>query len=433
MEDGRSKQAKAVGPARKRRKRRGVCESLIDDVKLTLETKTERADPFGAEAAALKATPFPDTMPASWWVAATAALTRAEAYVAAAITADMLAVRDPFLDLVTGAQHRSAPAHAHDHAAVRSSPKTILHTRSPPSSSPNPIAAHEDANREEDEAEYRHYFSKQQHKQQQQTPAKQGGTRDKRNAKDDKEGNDDEDSEVARRMAHGMLISRAESGRLALMEPFCDGRTYMWPACVIDASCIERADSVALRGGVMFFVHPLNPACTVPVVLPSRYPFWANTLERRAQWAASVVNQRMLASGLPKRSLDHCERCGQSIVDGHLRTFGPPSNFESGDAEWQRTARACFYTRYLLDRLDPRCASGKRREARQPMSNNNSNGDGDRQRQYGHFGMMCDIDHETLVHLACNAQRMLELVIELTGGRCTSPTCLGIRATRSAC
>ncbi|AVK75790.1 hypothetical protein pneo_cds_183 [Pandoravirus neocaledonia] len=169
-----------------------------------------------------------------------------------------------------------------------------------------------------------------------------------------------------------------------------DGGLYDWPVPLIDAQMIKGIrESIEDDVIVIETPPPLSLAAVMPV--PTRWPFWADTDERRARWTAMVTAQRMANNTIPQRSLDECSRCRMSIIDRRLGVYGPPDRYATGDAEWQKTARACDAARRMLDRLDDdhRAAS---------------------------------LDVAVYEKMARDTQRLLMLIAERTEGLC-SPGC----------
>lgn len=168
-----------------------------------------------------------------------------------------------------------------------------------------------------------------------------------------------------------------------------DGGLYDWPASMIDANFIR--DVRKGSEGEPFVVSVPQPIGLVAVMsVPTRWPFWADTDERRARWATMVTAQRMAQNVLPQKTLDECRRCGLSIIAERLKIYAPPERYASGNAQWQRIARLCDGLRRMMDMIDAdRSGSGP---------------DG------------------LAVAMACDAQKMLVLMVEQTGGYC-SPFC----------
>ncbi|AVK74640.1 hypothetical protein pqer_cds_218 [Pandoravirus quercus] len=130
-----------------------------------------------------------------------------------------------------------------------------------------------------------------------------------------------------------------------------DGGLYDWPVSLIDAAFIKRVTDGAPDDIIIVSTPPPSSLSAV-LVVPTHWPFWADTDERRARWLAMVTAQRMAREVIPQRSLDRCSRCNHSIIDRRLQAYGPPDRYASGDAEWQKTARACDAARRMLDHMD---------------------------------------------------------------------------------
>lgn len=169
-----------------------------------------------------------------------------------------------------------------------------------------------------------------------------------------------------------------------------DGGLYDWPVPLINAQLIKGIrESIQDDAIVIESPPPLSLAAVMPV--PTRWPFWADTDERRARWTAMVTAQRMARNTIPQRSLDECNRCRMSIIDRCLDVYGPSDRYATGDAEWQKTARACDAARRMLDRLD---------------DDNRAS----------------SLDVAVYEKMARDAQRLLVLIAERTEGLC-SPGC----------
>nr|UDO47865.1 hypothetical protein [Pandoravirus massiliensis] len=169
-----------------------------------------------------------------------------------------------------------------------------------------------------------------------------------------------------------------------------DGGLYDWPVPLINAQMIKGIrESIQDDAIVVEAPPPLSLAAVLPV--PTRWPFWADTDERRARWTAMVTAQRMARNTIPQCSLDECKRCRMSIIDRCLDVYGPPERYATGDAEWQKTARACDAARRMLDRLDD--------DRRVPS-----------------------LDVSVYEKMARDTQRLLMIIAERTEGLC-SPGC----------
>ncbi|AVK76857.1 hypothetical protein pmac_cds_169 [Pandoravirus macleodensis] len=169
-----------------------------------------------------------------------------------------------------------------------------------------------------------------------------------------------------------------------------DGGLYDWPVPLINAQLIKGIrESIEDDAIVIESPPPLSLAAVMPV--PTQWPFWADTDERRARWTAMVTAQRTARNTIPQRSLDECNRCRMSIIDRHLDVHGPPDRYATGDAEWQKTARACDAARRMLDRLD-------------------------------YDNRASSLDVAVYEKMARDAQRLLVLIAERTEGLC-SPGC----------
>lgn len=193
--------------------------------------------------------------------------------------------------------------------------------------------------------------------------------------------------EVAKAAAEVEVRSRIRAGRRQCAINPVDGGLYDWPVTLIDAAFIGRVTDGA--PGDMVIVStppPLSLSAALPI--PTRWPFWADTDERRARWTAMVTAQRMARDVIPQRSLDVCTRCRLSIAARRLDIYGPPDRYASGEAEWQKTARACDAAQRMLAYLD-RADS---------------------------------MDVGLYEKMARDAQRLLVLVADRTGGFC-SPSC----------
>ena len=183
--------------------------------------------------------------------------------------------------------------------------------------------------------------------------------------------------------------ARVRAGRRAASVNRVDGGLYDWPASMIDANFVR--DVCNGSQGEPFVVEMPQPIGLVAVMsIPTRWPFWADTNERRARWAAMVTAQRMAQDVLPQKTLDACRRCGASIIARRLDIYGPPERYASGDAQWQKVARLCDGLRRMMDMID--------------ADRSGSGSDG------------------LVVTMACDAQRMLAIMVEQTGGYC-SPSC----------
>lgn len=193
--------------------------------------------------------------------------------------------------------------------------------------------------------------------------------------------------ETAKMTADVISRSRIRAGRRqALVNP-CDGGLYDWPVGLITADFIRRVTD-GPPDDVVIVSAPPPLSLSAALVIPTHWPFWADTDERRARWMAMVTAQRMARDVVPQRSLDKCTRCGRSIIDRRLDVYGPSDRYVAGDAEWQKTARACDAARRMLNHMD------------------------------SHPSM-----EDTLYEkMARDAQRLLTLVAKQTDGFC-SPVC----------
>ncbi|ATE82137.1 hypothetical protein psal_cds_222 [Pandoravirus salinus] len=184
-----------------------------------------------------------------------------------------------------------------------------------------------------------------------------------------------------------MVRSRIRAGRRQSAINPHDGGLYDWPVGLIDGQFIKRA-AHGTPDDINIVSAPPPLSLSAVLAVPTRWPFWADTDERRARWMAMVMAQRMARDVIPQRSLDKCARCNHSIIDRRLDAYGPPDRYASGDAEWQKTARACAAARRMLDHID------------------------------AHPSM----DEGLYEKMARDAQRLLLLVVEQTGGLC-APVC----------
>jgi hypothetical protein len=194
--------------------------------------------------------------------------------------------------------------------------------------------------------------------------------------------------EAARTTARVEMHSRIRAGRRQSAINTTDGGLYDWPVGLIDGAFIERVTKDTPDDVVIIAAPPpLSISAALPI--PKQWPFWADNDERRARWTAMVAAQRMARNVIPQRSLDTCSRCRGSIAARRLDLYGPPERYAAGEAEWQKTARACDAARRMLGYLD----------------------------------LHPDMDEGLYEKMARDAQRLLMLVAERTGG-CCSPSCL---------